>query len=118
MAGRPGAPATSNERFDGADMHYRSKGYVQRGDRPPIHGVGVFGRHLVVDPAADRVIAKCSSQPLPLDKPYLTTAMAGVECLRRMPAPDGRLKPLARRVPSPGGLQPQGAAAPGRDGPN
>lgn len=68
--------------FDGADMHYRSKWYVLRGKRPMVYGVGVFGQNVFIDPAADLVIAKCSSQPLPLDQSFLEVTLAGVEQLR------------------------------------
>lgn len=70
--------------FDQADMHYRSKWYVKRADRPLVSGVGVFGQHVFVDPAADLVIAKCSSQPLPLEKSFISMTMAGIEGLRQM----------------------------------
>jgi CubicO group peptidase (beta-lactamase class C family) len=70
--------------FEGANMHYRSKWYVLRGERPMIFGVGVFGQHLFIDPAADLVIAKCSSQPLPLDPSFVSMTLAGVEELRAM----------------------------------
>lgn len=70
--------------FEQADMHYRSKWYVRRGDRPLIYGVGVFGQNVFIDPAADLVIAKCSSQPLPLDETYLRMTLAGVEVLRAL----------------------------------
>lgn len=73
-----------NELFDGADMHYRSKWYVLRGKHPLVYGVGVFGQNVFVDPAADLVIAKCSSQPPPLDKSFLSMTLAGVEKLRAM----------------------------------
>lgn len=69
--------------FDGASMHYRSKWYVLRGERPLIFGLGVFGQNVFVDPEADLVIAKCSSQPLPIDKGFLSLTMQGVEALRR-----------------------------------
>jgi CubicO group peptidase (beta-lactamase class C family) len=72
------------ELFAGANIHYRSKWYVLRGERPMIFGVGVFGQHLFVDPAADLVIAKCASQPLPLDESFLAMTLAGVEQLRAM----------------------------------
>jgi CubicO group peptidase (beta-lactamase class C family) len=49
-----------------------------------IFGLGVFGQHLFIDPAADLVIAKCSSQPLPLDASFLSMTLAGVEELRGM----------------------------------
>ena len=70
--------------FGGANMHYRSKWYVLRGERPMIFGVGVFGQNLFIDPAADLVVAKCSSQPLPLDQSFLSMTLAGVEKLRAM----------------------------------
>jgi CubicO group peptidase (beta-lactamase class C family) len=72
------------ELFGGAEMHYRSKWYVLRGARPLVFGVGVFGQHIFVDPAADLVIAKSASQPLPLDAAFMTLTMAGVERLRGM----------------------------------
>jgi CubicO group peptidase (beta-lactamase class C family) len=72
------------ELFDQAEMHYRSQWYVKRADRPLISGVGVFGQHVFVDPASDLVIAKCSSQPLPLDKSFLMMTLAGVEHLRQL----------------------------------
>jgi CubicO group peptidase (beta-lactamase class C family) len=72
------------EHFARADMHYRSQWYVLRGKRPMVFGVGVFGQHVFVDPAADLVIAKCSSQPLPLDVAFLSMTMAGVRELRGM----------------------------------
>lgn len=68
--------------FAGADMHYRSQWYVLRGERPLVFGVGVFGQHLFIDPAADLVIAQCASQPLPLDASFLSLTLAGVEQLR------------------------------------
>lgn len=73
-----------DELFDGADMHYRSQWYVSRGARPMVCGVGVFGQNVFVDVASDLVIAKCSSQPLPLDKGFLDMTLAGVEKLRAM----------------------------------
>ena len=72
------------ELFGGARMHYRSKWYVLRGERPLIFGVGVFGQHVFVDPAADLVIAKCASQPHPLDPSFLSLTLAGVEELRAL----------------------------------
>ena len=70
------------ELFNRADMHYRSQWYVLRGARPLILGVGVFGQHIFVDPAADWVMAQCSSQPLPLDPAFLQLTLSGVERLR------------------------------------
>ncbi|MBK0393970.1 serine hydrolase domain-containing protein [Ramlibacter algicola] len=68
--------------FSRAPMHYRSKWYVLHGPQPLVFGVGVFGQHLFIDPAADLVIAMCASQPLPLDESFVALTMAGVEQLR------------------------------------
>lgn len=70
--------------FAGANMHYRSQWYVLRGERPVVFGVGVFGQHVFIDPAADLVIAKCASQPLPLDPSFLSMTLAGIEELRAL----------------------------------
>jgi len=70
--------------FNGADIHYRSKWYVMRGRRPLVFGLGVYGQNVFVDPAADLVIAKCSSQPQPLDTSFIDTTLAGVEKLRAL----------------------------------
>lgn len=72
------------ELFSRADMHYRSKWYVLRGSRPLIFGLGVFGQNLFIDPVADLVVAKASSQPLALDEGYNSLTMAGVAELRRL----------------------------------
>ncbi len=71
-----------NALFDNADMHYRSQWYVMGGRRPLIFGLGVFGQNVFVDPEADLVIAKCSSQPLPLDKSDIRMTLAGIESFR------------------------------------
>lgn len=70
--------------FDGADMHYRSKWYVLRGARPLVYGVGVFGQNVFIDVESDLVIAKSSSQPLPLDKDFLSITLSGVEVIRNI----------------------------------
>ncbi len=70
--------------FEGADMHYRSKWYVLRGARPLVYGVGVFGQNVFIDVESDLVIAKSSSQPLPLDKEFLSMTLAGVEVIRNI----------------------------------
>jgi CubicO group peptidase (beta-lactamase class C family) len=66
--------------FPGVPMHYRSKWYIARpdegasakdgsgsGNGPMLFGVGVHGQNLFVDAKRDLVIAKFSSQALPLD---------------------------------------------------
>ena len=53
--------------FPGLPIHYRTKCYVVRGAHPLFFGFGIHGQHLFVDPVAEIVIAKVSSQASPLD---------------------------------------------------
>lgn len=69
--------------FPGEDIHYRSKWYVLRGSAPLIFAVGVFGQNLFIDPTNRIVIAKFSSQSLPLDEARIALTMRGVEMIRR-----------------------------------
>jgi CubicO group peptidase (beta-lactamase class C family) len=68
--------------FDGADIHYRSKWYVLREPNPLVFGFGVFGQGIFVDPDRDVVIAKNSSQPVPLDPEFMSMTMKGIHALR------------------------------------
>jgi CubicO group peptidase (beta-lactamase class C family) len=45
--------------------------------------VGIHGQWIYVDPAADMVIAKQSSQPLPVDVPTDNLLLAGFDALGR-----------------------------------
>ena len=68
--------------FPDLAAHYRSKWYVLRGDAPLIFAVGVFGQNLFVDPKNGIVIAKYSSQALPMDEKKIMLTMLGVEAIR------------------------------------
>ena len=48
-------------------MHYRDKWYLERGAAPLLFGLGIHGQNLFVDAKREIVIAKHSSQALPLD---------------------------------------------------
>jgi len=82
--GDPAAWAAGSfaEYFGHAEMHYRSKWYVLRGARPLLFGWGIHGQHLFVDRAAGLVIAKASSQALPVDVERIRTTIAAVARLR------------------------------------
>ena len=54
--------------FPGRAIHYRSKWYVERGTTPVLFGLGIHGQHLYVDRRHEIVIAKLSSQALPIDE--------------------------------------------------
>lgn len=69
--------------FPGLPIHYRSKCYVVRGSSPLFFGFGIHGQHLFVDPAAQLVIAKFSSQAAPLDPRRIALTLQMVEQVRR-----------------------------------
>ena len=79
--------------FPGAPMHYRSKWYIARpdegtsakgggGNGPMLFGVGVHGQNLFVDAKRDLVIAKFSSQALPLDEARIALTARWVAAVR------------------------------------
>lgn len=68
--------------FPGAAMHYRSKCYVQRGPKPVVFGLGVHGQYLYVDLKNEVVIAKHSSESMPLDADNVRLSMRGLAALR------------------------------------
>jgi len=82
--GDPAAWAAGSfaEYFQHAEMHYRSKWYVLRGAKPLLFGLGIHGQHLFVDRAAGLVIAKASSQALPVDVELIRVTLAAVARLR------------------------------------
>lgn len=69
--------------FPGLPIHYRSKCYVVRGPEPLLFGFGIHGQHLFVDPTAEIVIAKVSSQAAPLDARRIARTLEMVEQVRR-----------------------------------
>jgi CubicO group peptidase (beta-lactamase class C family) len=69
--------------FSGSPMHYRDKWYVMRGPQPLLFAFGVNGQHLFVDRENQIVIAKVSSQALPMDETQISLTIAGVDAIRR-----------------------------------
>ena len=67
----------------GFPVHYRSKWYTLTGGQPMSFGIGVFGQNVFVDFARDLVIAKTSSQALPMDAPRILLTAKAIEQLRR-----------------------------------
>ncbi len=63
-------------------IHYRSKWYVLRGAAPMMFGVGIAGQNLFIDGKNQIVIAKFSSQALPMDEKRILLTMRGVEGMR------------------------------------
>ncbi len=70
------------EKFENQNMHYRSKWYVHPGDTPLIHGLGIHGQFLFVDPVRALSIAWFSSEDAPVDPGWLTHVMQSVEKIR------------------------------------
>ena len=68
--------------FPGQPMRYRSKWYVLDGKAPLFFGLGIHGQNLFVDPANAVVIAKLSSQAMPMDAERITATMQGIARLR------------------------------------
>jgi CubicO group peptidase (beta-lactamase class C family) len=64
--------------YPGLPIRYRSKWYVLEGKAPLLFGLGIHGQNLFVDRARQIVIAKVSSQALPLDAARIALTMRGV----------------------------------------
>jgi CubicO group peptidase (beta-lactamase class C family) len=64
-------------------MRYRSQWYVLDGEAPLFFGMGIHGQNLFIDPANEIVIAKFSSQALPLDAARIGLTMRAVSQLRK-----------------------------------
>lgn len=65
-----------------APMRYRGQWYVLDGDAPLLFALGVHGQNLFVDRDNQIVIAKCSSQDLPLDEDRNAITMQLVAAVR------------------------------------
>jgi len=74
--------------FPGLPMRYRSKWYVldaAKGEKaaPLAFGVGIHGQNLFVDRVNHLVIAKLSSQAMPMDAARIALTMRGIAELRK-----------------------------------
>ncbi len=70
------------ENYDRLPVRYRSQWYVLERGRPMAFAIGVFGQSLWVDPAAGFVMAKFSSQALPVDKERKLLTLRAAEAMR------------------------------------
>jgi CubicO group peptidase (beta-lactamase class C family) len=68
--------------FPRMPIHYRSKWYVLRGEAPMLFGVGVFGQNVFIDRKNQIVIAKFSSQAMPMDEQRILLTMHGIAAIR------------------------------------
>lgn len=69
--------------FPGLPMHYRSQWYVLHGESPLLFGLGIHGQNIFIDRRNEVVIAKVSSQALPLDAPRIALTMRAVSQIRK-----------------------------------
>jgi CubicO group peptidase (beta-lactamase class C family) len=69
--------------FRGLPMRYAQQWYVLEGDAPLVFGWGIHGQFLFVDPVNQIVIAKLSSQALPIDVARNTLTLRAVSQLRK-----------------------------------
>ncbi len=75
--------------YAGLPIHYRSKWYVLNGQSssggaPLLFGMGVNGQNLFVDRRNEIVIAKLSSQAMPMDEGRIALTMRGVGRIRAL----------------------------------
>ena len=70
------------DKFPGLPMHYRSKCYVQRGETPLMHGLGIHGQFFFADPARELAVAWMSSEADPVNVEFMGRAMQVVQSLR------------------------------------
>ena len=69
--------------YPGLPMRYRSYWYVLEGEAPLMFGMGIHGQNLFVDRRNQVVIAKLSSQAIPLDPARMDLTMRAVSELRK-----------------------------------
>jgi len=69
--------------YPGRRMHYRRKCYVEHGASQLTFGMGIHGQNLFVDRARELVIAKLSSQALPIDAAAIASTSRAVDAIRR-----------------------------------
>ncbi|WP_428926524.1 serine hydrolase domain-containing protein [Marinibacterium sp. SX1] len=70
------------ENYPGADMHYRAKCYVLRGERPLLRGVGIHGQYLFADPVRGLSVAWFASEADASTSGYFKGRLALVDKLR------------------------------------
>ena len=71
--------------YPGLPMRYRSKWYVVDDAKAPLaFGMGIHGQNLFVDRVNNIVIAKLSSQAMPMDAARIALTMRGVSELRKL----------------------------------
>jgi CubicO group peptidase (beta-lactamase class C family) len=84
--GDPSAWATGDlaPYYPGLPMRYRSFWYVVDGAAPLAFGMGIHGQNLFIDRVNDLVIAKLSSQAMPMDAARIGLTMRAISEVRKL----------------------------------
>ena len=69
--------------FPGVPIRYHSQWYILEGEAPLIFALGIHGQNLFIDRTNELVIAKLSSQALPLDAARIALTMRVVSQIRK-----------------------------------
>ena len=69
--------------YPGMPVRYRSQWYALDGAAPLLFGLGIHGQNVFVDRTNSLVIAKVSSQPLPLEPELISLTMHAVQAIRQ-----------------------------------
>jgi len=69
--------------FPGMPIRYRSQWYILEGEAPLIFALGIHGQNLFIARKNELVIAKLSSQALPLDAARIGLTMRAVSQIRK-----------------------------------
>ena len=70
--------------YPGLPMRYRSFWYVVDGAAPLAFGMGIHGQNLFIDRVNDLVIAKLSSQAMPMDAARIGLTMRAISEVRKL----------------------------------
>jgi len=70
------------EEFGNMPMHYRSFWYVQKDGDPLVHGLGIHGQYLFIDPKLNLSIAWFSSDNEATGSNYISKVMSAVKLIR------------------------------------
>ena len=70
------------DEFGNMPMHYRSFWYVQKNGDPLIHGLGIHGQYLFIDPKLNLSVAWFSSDNDATGSPYISRVMKTIKSIR------------------------------------
>ncbi len=72
------------DEFGNMPMHYRSFWYVQKNGDPLIHGLGIHGQYLFIDPKLNLSVAWFSSDNDATGSPYISKVLKTIKLIREV----------------------------------